>query len=57
MRAVITVVAAALVAAAAVAAHAPSSSQQAPSPGAWRSFEGTWSASGQHQALPTESGR
>ena len=57
MKSVITVMAAALAAAAAVAAHAASSSQQAPSPGAWRSFEGTCSASGQHQAIPTESGR
>jgi len=57
MKSVITVMAAALAAAAAVAAHAPSSSQQAPSPGVWRSFEGTFSASGQHQAIPTESGR
>jgi hypothetical protein len=29
---------------------------QAPAEG-WRSFEGTWSAAGQRQTLPTESGR
>jgi len=55
MKTVITVLAAAIVAAAAIAAQAPA--QQAPAPDAWRSFEGTFSASGQHQAIPTESGR
>ena len=57
MKIVITIMAAALAAAAAVAAQAPAPSQRAPEPGAWRSFEGTFSASGQHQAIPTESGR
>jgi hypothetical protein len=57
MKSVITVMAAALVAAAAIAAQAPAPAQPAAAAGAWRSFEGTWSASGQHQALPTESGR
>jgi opacity protein-like surface antigen len=57
MKIVITVSAAALVAAAAVAALAVAPAQQIPPAGAWRTFEGTWSASGQHQALPTESGR
>ncbi len=57
MKIVITIMAAALVAAAAIAAQAPAPSQRAPEPGAWRSFEGTFSASGQHQAIPTESGR
>jgi hypothetical protein len=57
MKIVITAMAAALVAAAAVSARAPAPSQQATAPGAWRSFEGTLSASGQRQALPTESGR
>jgi opacity protein-like surface antigen len=57
MRIVITVLAAALVAAAAVAARAPVSAPQAADAGGWRSFEGTFSASGQHQAIPTESGR
>jgi hypothetical protein len=57
MKTVGTLLAAALVAAAAIEAQAPAPSQQAPAPGAWRSFEGTFSASGQHQAVPTESGR
>jgi hypothetical protein len=57
MKTVITFVAAAIVAAAAFAAQAPARAQQAPAPGAWRTFEGTWSASGQRQTLPTESGR
>jgi len=57
MKTVITVVAAAIVAAAAFAVQAPARAQQAPAPGAWRTFEGTWSASGQRQTLPTESGR
>jgi opacity protein-like surface antigen len=57
MKIVITVVAAALLAAAIVAAQAPAAVPRAPAPDAWRSFEGTFSASGQHQAIPTESGR
>ena len=57
MKIVITVLAAALVAAAALAAQAPVSAPQAADAGGWRSFEGTFSASGQHQAIPTESGR
>ena len=57
MKSAITTPAAALAAAAAIAAQAPAPSQRAPEPGAWRSFEGTFSASGQHQAIPTESGR
>lgn len=57
MKAVIAVLAAGLVAAAAIAAQAPASAPQAVAAGAWRAFEGTWSASGQVQPLPTESGR
>jgi hypothetical protein len=57
MRSVITVLAATLVAAAAIAAQAPAPAQPAPAEGAWRSFEGNLSASGQRQAVPTESGR
>ena len=57
MKTVITVLAAAIVAAAALAAQAPVSAPQAADAGGWRSFEGTFSASGQHQAIPTESGR
>jgi len=57
MKTVITVLAAAIVAAAALTAQAPMSAPQAADAGGWRSFEGTFSASGQHQAIPTESGR
>jgi hypothetical protein len=57
MKAVIAVLAAALVAAAAIAAHAPASSPQASRESAWRTFEGSLSATGPHQAIPTESGR
>jgi len=57
MKTVITVLAAALVAAAAVTAQAPAPAEQAPAAGVWRNFEGTLSASGQRQILPTESGR
>jgi hypothetical protein len=57
MKPVITVLAAALVAVAAIAARSPAPVPQAAEAGAWRSFEGTWSASGERQALPTESGR
>jgi hypothetical protein len=32
-------------------------SAQAPPAAGWRTFEGTWTASGERQALPTESGR
>jgi hypothetical protein len=44
----------ALVAAMAVPA---ASGQVTPGGGDWRTFEGTWSASGQHQVLPTTTGR
>ena len=57
MRMVITVMAAALVAAAALAAQAPVPAPQAAAPGAWRAFEGTFSATGRRQGIPTESGR
>jgi hypothetical protein len=53
----VIVVAAALVAAAAIGAQAPVSAPQAPAAEAWRTFEGTWSASGQRHTLPTETGR
>ena len=54
----ITVVAAALFAAsAAIAARAPAAAPQTGDAGAWRSFEGTLSATGQRQAIPTESGQ
>ena len=57
MKTVLSLMAAALLVAAAVSAQSPAPVQQAPAPGAWRTFEGTFSASGQHQAIPTESGR
>jgi hypothetical protein len=57
MKILIGVVAAALTVAAAFSAHAPAPSQEAPAPDAWRAFEGTLSASGQRQTLPTESAR
>ena len=38
---------------AAVAAAAPAGQGGAPPQGAWRTFEGSWSASGQRQMLPT----
>jgi opacity protein-like surface antigen len=57
MKTVLSLVAAALLVAAAIAAQAPAPAQQAPAAGVWRSFEGTLSASGQRQTLPTESGR
>jgi hypothetical protein len=57
MKSAITLVAAALVAAAAIAAQTPAPAQQAPAAGVWRTFEGTSSASGQRQTIPTESGR
>lgn len=57
MKAVIAVLAAALAAAAAIAAQAPASLPQAAPEPAWRTFEGSLSATGQHQAIPTERGR
>ena len=57
MKIVLSLMAAALAAAAAVTAQAPAPAEQAPAAGVWRHFEGTLSASGQRQALPTESGR
>ena len=57
MKTVLSLMAAALVAAAALAAQGPPPAPRAPEPGVWRSFEGTLSASGQRQTLPTESGR
>jgi opacity protein-like surface antigen len=53
MKTVIAVTAAALLAAAAIGAQAPAPQAT----GDWRTFEGTLSASGQRQALATESGR
>jgi hypothetical protein len=55
MKPVVTILAAALLVAAAIATRAPA--EQAPGSVAWRTFEGTWSASGQRQTIPTESGR
>jgi hypothetical protein len=57
MKTVLSLMAAAWLAAAAIAAQAPAPAQQAPASDVWRSFEGTLSASGQRQTLPTESGR
>ena len=57
MKIVVTISAAALVAAAVLAAQAPAPAPPAAGPGAWRSFEGSLSASGERQTLPTESGR
>ena len=53
----VIVVAAAFAAAAAISAQTPAPAQQAPAAGVWRTFEGSLSASGQRQTLPTESGR
>jgi hypothetical protein len=55
MKIVIAVTAAALLAAAAIAAQTPA--REAAAAGDWRSFEGTMSATGQRQSIPTESGR
>jgi len=57
MKTVLSLMAAALVVAAAIAVQARAAVQQAPAPDAWRNFEGSLSASGQRQTLPTESGR
>jgi di/tricarboxylate transporter len=57
MKVVVTVSAAALLAVAVIAAQAPAPAQPAAGPGAWRSFEGSLSASGERQTRPTESGR
>jgi hypothetical protein len=56
MKFALTLAAAALVAAAAIAAQAPAPAPQASAAEAWRTFEGTWSASGQRHTLPTETG-
>jgi len=39
------------------AAAAPAGQEAAPAQGAWRTFDGSWSASGQRQMLPVGSGR
>jgi hypothetical protein len=56
MKPVIAALAAALLVAASTAAQSPASAPQGAAAGGWRTFEGTWSASGQRQVLPTESG-
>jgi hypothetical protein len=57
MKIVHSLVAAARLAAAAIAAQAPASAPQTAGGDGWRAFEGSLSASGQRQTLPTESGR
>jgi hypothetical protein len=57
MKTVLSLMAAALVVAAAIEAPVPAAVQQAPAPDAWRTFEGSLSATGHRQTLPTESGR
>jgi hypothetical protein len=57
MKIVIAISAAALLVAAAFAAQAPASAPQTAGGDGWRSVEGTLSATGQRQTLPTESGR
>jgi hypothetical protein len=57
MKPVIAVLAAALLIAAALAAQAPVPAPQAAGGDGSRSFEGTLSATGQRQSIPTESGR
>jgi hypothetical protein len=57
MKPVFALLAAALLVAAAIAAQAPASAPQAAGGDGSRSFEGTLSATGQRQTIPTESGR
>jgi hypothetical protein len=57
MKPVIAVLAAALLAAGAISASGPASAPQTPEASGQRSFEGTLSATGQRQSVPTESGR
>jgi hypothetical protein len=57
MKPVIAVLAAALLIAASLAAQAPVPAPQAAGGDGSRSFEGTLSATGQRQSIPTESGR
>jgi len=57
MKPVIAVLAAALLVATALAASGPASAPQTPGGSGSRSFEGTLSATGQRQSIPTESGR
>jgi hypothetical protein len=56
MKRAMTAFAAVCSVAAALAAQAPVPAPQA-APGDWRTFEGTLSATGQRQSVPTESGR
>jgi hypothetical protein len=56
MKRAMTAFAAVCSVAAALAAQAPVPAPQA-APGDWRTFEGTLSATGQRQSIPTESGR
>jgi hypothetical protein len=57
MKLVIAVLAAALLAAGAISASGPASAPQTSGASGSRSFEGTLSATGQRQSIPTESGR
>ncbi len=57
MKPVIAVLAGFLLVAAAIAAQAPFPVPQGGAPGEWRTFEGSLSATGQRQLIPTESGR
>jgi hypothetical protein len=57
MKSVIAVLAAALLVVAAMAAQAPATAPQGAAAGGWRTFEGSLSATGQRQSIPTESGR
>jgi hypothetical protein len=57
MKTMLSLMAAVWLAAAAIAAQAPASAQQAPALDVWHSFEGSLSATGQRQIIPTESGR
>lgn len=57
MKAVIAGLAAVLVMVAVIAAQVPAPASQEAAPGGWRTFEGSLSATGQRQSIPTESGR
>jgi hypothetical protein len=57
MRTLVPILVAGLLVAAVIMAQVPAPPQPAAAAGAWRTFEGTSSASGQRQTIPTESGR
>ena len=57
MKPVIALLAAAILAAAALSAQAQAAAPQGAAPGDWRTFEGSLSATGQRQLIPTESSR